>query len=245
LEQGVFEMDLTGKNKERYVKETFDKISEKYDFLNKLMSFGLDKFWRKKVVEVVRAKPGMNMLDVCCGTGMLTIELAKKVGPSGSVVGLDFSENMLEQARKNINSLPEKQNITFIQGNALKLPFEDNYFDGATIGWGLRNLSSAMSGIKEMRRVVKPGSMVVSIDMGKPSWPIFRQLYWLAFEIVVPFLGKVGAGGKQEEYKYLYKSALAFESQQELAKMFESCGLKNTGYINLAGGAVSIVFGMK
>jgi len=238
-------MDLTGKNKEKYVKETFNKISEKYDFMNRLMSLGLDKLWRKKVVKIVRAKPGMKILDVCCGTGMLTIELAKEVGSSGSVIGLDFSENMLEQARKNINFLPEKHNITFVQGDALKLPFEDNSFDGATIGWGLRNLSSAMLGIQEMRRVVKPGSMVVSIDMGKPSWPIFKQLYWLAFEKVVPFLGKVGAGGKQEEYHYLYKSALAFESQQKLAKLFENCGLQNTGYIDLVGGAVSIVYGMK
>ncbi|NLP44736.1 MAG: bifunctional demethylmenaquinone methyltransferase/2-methoxy-6-polyprenyl-1,4-benzoquinol methylase UbiE [Peptococcaceae bacterium] len=238
-------MDLTGKSKEKYVKETFNRISEKYDFMNRMMSFGLDRFWRKKVVKIVRAKTGMKILDVCCGTGMLTIELAKKVGSSGRVIGLDFSENMLEQARKNISVLPEKENITFIQGDALQLPFEDNSFDGATIGWGLRNLSSIKSGIQEMRRVVKPGSLVVSIDMGKPSWPIFKQLYWFAFEKVVPFLGKVGAGGKQEEYKYLYQSALVFESQQELAEIFANCGLQNTGYINLVGGAVSIVYGMK
>lgn len=235
-------MDFAGKDK--YVKETFNRIADKYDVMNSLMSFGMDKRWRKRVVEVVQAEPGMKILDVCCGTGMLTRELSKKVTSSGQVIGLDFSEKMLDEAWRNINSLPGKENIKLLQGDALNLPFENDFFSGATIGWGLRNLHSSRLGIQEMTRVVKPGSMIVSIDMGKPSMPLFKEGYWLYFEKIVPLIGKIWAD-KQKEYDYLYQSARDFESQTELVNIFKECGLINTGYINLVGGAVAIVYGQK
>ncbi len=237
-------MEFSNRDKSQYVKDTFNAIARRYDLMNTLMSLGMDKLWRRKVVQIVQAKPGMRILDVCCGTGKLTTELGKSVVPSGQVIGIDFSKEMLEKAWKNLNNSFSKENIKLLQGDALSLPFENNSFDGATVGWGLRNLPELSKGIQEMVRVVKPGSLVVSLDMAKPTIPIFKQVYWFYFKKIIPFLGKIWAG-KEKEYNYLFSSAYEFESQSELAKIFENCGLVKTGYINLAGGIVAIVYGQK
>lgn len=237
-------MNFAGKDKSQYVRDTFNSIAGKYDLMNTLMSMGMDNSWRRKTVKTVGAKPGMRMVDVCCGTGKMALELAAAVGPSGHVTGLDFSEEMLNVARKSILDSAYNDRILLLQGDAMDLPFEENSFDGATVGWGLRNLPDLRKGVREMIRVVKPGSMVVSLDMGKPAMPVFKQLYWLYFEKIVPILGKI-QGGKQREYTYLYDSACEFESQSQLAGIFAECGLTHCGYINLAGGVVAIVYGQK
>ncbi|AHF06688.1 demethylmenaquinone methyltransferase [Desulfitobacterium metallireducens] len=237
-------MDFSGKDKATYVQETFNSIAKRYDLMNTLMSFGLDKGWRRKAVRTVEAKSGMHMLDVCCGTGQLSIEIAGAIGASGKVTGLDFSENMLERAQENIYSSPFQSVITLMQGDAMQLPFPDNTFDGATVGWGLRNLPNLEQGVKEMYRVVKPGSMVVSLDMAKPTLPVFKQGYWFYFDKLVPWMGKIWAG-KARAYQYLHDSAVEFPPQQELAQIFTRCGLVETRYQNLLGGVVAIVSGRK
>lgn len=237
-------MDYPKKEKSQYVKETFNSIAGKYDFMNTLMSFGMDRLWRRKTVEIVKAGPGMKVVDVCCGTGKLSKELAIKVAPQGNVIGIDFSENMLEKGRENLLDFTYKENITLLQGDAMNIKFEDNLFDGATIGWGLRNLPDPRLGIQELVRVVKPGAMVVSIDMGKPTVPVFKQFYWLYFERIIPLLGKIGAG-KKGAYHYLFQSANEFMSQSELESVFQECGLINTQIMSFLGGAVAIVSGQK
>lgn len=237
-------MDFSGKDKATYVQETFNAIAKRYDLMNTLMSFGLDKSWRRRAVRTVEAKPGMHILDVCCGTGQLSMELAGTIGASGKVTGLDFSENMLKKAKENIDHSPYQPWINIRQGDAMHLPFSDNTFDGVTVGWGLRNLPDLEQGIREMLRVVKPGSMVVSLDMAKPTLPGFKQGYWLYFEKLVPWMGKVWAG-KAKAYQYLHDSALEFPPQQELARIFARCGLVETRYQNLLGGVVAIVSGRK
>lgn len=237
-------MDFAGKDKSTYVKETFNSIAKRYDFMNTLMSFGLDKGWRKRAVQTVEAKPGMHIIDVCCGTGQLSLELSTTVGENGHVTGLDFSQNMLGQAKENISGSVYQSIIELIQGDAMNLPFEDDSFDGATVGWGLRNLPDLDKGIQEMVRVVKPGGMIVSLDMAKPTLPVFKQGYWLYFEKLVPLLGKVWAG-KAKAYQYLHDSAREFPAQQELADRFKQAGLIDTRYENLAGGVVAIVSGRK
>lgn len=236
-------MSLTGKDKSEYVKKTFNSIAGNYDLMNTLMTLGMDKGWRRKVVQTVQARPGLSILDVCCGSGKLSLEIAKTVAPGGSVMGLDFSEKMLEEAKKNIAST-KVEGIELVQGDAMNLPFANDTFDGATVGWGLRNLPDLRKGILEMVRIVKPGSMVVSLDMAKPEIPIFKNIYWLGFKTIVPLLGKIWAD-KRQEYDYLFRSASDFESQSELAKIFGESGLINTGYINLFGGVVAIVYGKK
>lgn len=237
-------MDFSGKDKATYVQETFNAIAKRYDLMNTLMSFGLDKGWRRKAVRTVEASAGMRILDVCCGTGQLSMELAETVGVSGKVTGLDFSENMLERAKDNISQSSFEPIIQLLQGDAMNLPFEENTFDGATVGWGLRNLPDLEQGIREMIRVVKPGAMVVSLDMAKPTLPVFKQGYWIYFEKLVPWMGKIWAG-KAKAYQYLHDSALEFPAQQELTRIFERCGLIETRYQNLLGGVVAIVSGRK
>lgn len=237
-------MDFSGKDKSTYVQDTFNSIAKRYDLMNTLMSFGLDKGWRKKAVLTVEAKPGMHIVDVCCGTGQLSLGLAMTVGTTGHITGLDFSQNMLEKAREHVLGSPYQSIIELIQGDAMNLPFKDNSFDGATVGWGLRNLPDLEKGIREMIRVVKPGGVVVSLDMAKPTLPGFKQGYWLYFEKLVPLMGKVWAG-KAKAYQYLHDSTREFPAQQELARIFERAGLVEARYENLAGGVVALVSGRK
>ncbi len=231
-------------NKEKFVRDMFNSIARRYDLMNTLMTMGLDKSWRKLAVRHSELRPGGYGLDVCCGTGMLSMEQAVVAGHAGKVIGLDFSENMLAVARENVRDFKYKDAIEFIQGNAMELPFEDNTFDCATVGWGLRNVPDVLTVVKEMARVVKPGGKVVSLDMAQPTAPVFRQVYWLFFDKVIPSMGKLWAGNKGA-YDYLHDSARVFPSQWELAEMFSEAGLVETGYHNLAGGAVALVEGRK
>lgn len=231
-------------NKERFVRDLFNSIARRYDLMNSLMTIGRDKAWRKLTVASSGIKEGGYALDVCCGTGMLSMELAKVAGTAGQVVGLDFSENMLAVARENIREFPLQDNVQFIQGNAMELPFADNTFDCATVGWGLRNVPDILTAATEMARVVKPGGKVVSLDMAQPTVPVFKQGYWLFFEKVIPAMGRLWAGNKGA-YGYLHDSAKAFPPQWELAELFKQAGLTRTRYINLMGGAVAIVEGTK
>ncbi|MDP4158416.1 MAG: demethylmenaquinone methyltransferase [Bacillota bacterium] len=237
-------MDFAGKDKATYVKETFNSIAGHYDLMNSLMSIGMDKRWRRIAVRHVGAKSGMNILDVCCGTGQLSMELGTAVGSEGNVTGLDFSQNMLDVAEHSLEHFPYRDRIRFIQGNAMEIPFPDHSFDGVTVGWGLRNLPDLRQGIREMARVVKPGGKVVSLDMAKPTFPGFKQAYWLYFERLVPLMGKIWAK-KSSAYQYLHDSAREFPSQQELVRIFNECGLIKTNYVNLAGGVVAVVIGTK
>lgn len=239
-----FIMDFGGKDKATYVQETFNSIAGRYDLMNTFMSLGMDKRWRRIAVNKVGAKPGMNILDVCCGTGQLSMELGAAVGKEGTVTGLDFSQNMLEVAGHALKQSSIQDRITFIQGNAMELPFSDNSFDGITVGWGLRNLPDLRKGLKEMVRVVKPGGKVVSVDMAKPSFPVFKQVYWLYFEKLVPLMGKIWAN-KASAYQYLHDSAREFPAQKELTRIFAECGLILTSYSDLAGGVVAVVWGTK
>lgn len=237
--------DLPGQeNKARYVRETFNSIAKNYDLMNTLMTFGLDKSWRKLAVKRSELKEGGIGLDVCCGTGMLTAEQARVAGRAGRITGLDFSENMIEVARKNAKDFEFKDTICFIQGDAMSLPFENDLFDCATVGWGLRNVPDIFKAVREMVRVVKPGGKVISLDMAQPVTPVFKELYWLCFNRIIPVMGKLFSGNKKA-YSYLYNSAKVFVHQKELAAIFAKAGLVETSYINLFGGVVAIVEGRK
>lgn len=237
-------MGFTEQEKAGYVRKTFNTIARRYDLMNTLMSFGLDQQWRRMAVEHVAAHPGANILDVCCGTGKLVMSLAQEVGENGRITGLDFSENMLAIARQRVEDSIYRSRVTLIRGDAMAMPFENEAFDGATVGWGLRNLPDLRAGIREMTRVVKPGGWIVSLDMGKPTLLGFKQMYWLYFERIIPIMGQIWAK-KASAYRYLHDSARDFPPQQELTEIFAECGLTHTGFVNLAGGVVALVFGKK
>jgi len=226
-------------SKEEYVHDIFSSIAHRYDLLNTTLSFNRDKYWRRFAVSRCGLKPGGKGLDVCCGTGMLAIELARAVGVEGEVVGLDFCRNMLDRAVTNIAKTPFKSMISLLQGNAVDLPFEDNSFDCATIGFALRNVPDIEKTIREMARVVRPGGRVVSLELSKPNAPVFKQAYYLYFDHIVPILGKLGIG-MEGPYSYLPESLKVFPHQSEIKKIFEREGLFNTSYHELTGGIVTV-----
>jgi len=235
---------FNGKSKEEFVHGVFSSIAHRYDFLNTTLSFNRDKYWRRFAVAQTGLQSGGLALDVACGTGMLSIELAKKTGIGGRVVGLDFCENMLAKAVENINKTSYKNCIELVQGNAMALPFEDNTFDCATIGFALRNVPDVTGCIAEMRRVVKPGGKVVSLELAKPSAPVFKQAYYLYFERLVPLLGKLGVG-KDGPYQWLPNSLKIFPHQSVIRDIFTQVGLKNAVYHELTGGIVAVHVGTK
>lgn len=226
-------------SKEEYVHDIFSDIAHRYDLLNTTLSFNQDKYWRRYAVSRCGLKPGGKGLDVCCGTGMLTIEMARAAGGAGEMVGLDFCENMLARAVENIGKTPFEGIIKLVQGNAVDLPFPDDYFDCAIIGFALRNVPDIEKTISEMSRVVRPGGKVVSLELSKPSAPVFKQAYYLYFDRLVPILGKLGIG-RDGPYSYLPNSLKAFPHQSEIKLMFDRLGLLETCYKELTGGIVTV-----
>ncbi|OPX88071.1 MAG: Demethylmenaquinone methyltransferase [Pelotomaculum sp. PtaB.Bin104] len=232
------------RNKEEFVHAVFSSIAHRYDLLNTTLSFNRDKYWRRFAVEQTGLAPGGKGLDVCCGTGMLALEQAKVVGPGGHVTGLDFCENMLAKAKLNIRRTPYQQVIELVQGNAVSLPFPDNTFDCATIGFALRNVPDIRKTIDEMRRVVKPGGKVVSVELAKPGTPVFKQIYYLYFNHMVPVLGRLGIG-LDGPYSWLPNSLKNFPHQSEVRSIFEETGLTGACYHELTGGIVAVHVGEK
>ncbi len=226
-------------SKEQYVHDIFSRIAHRYDFLNTALTFNLDKYWRSFAVSKCNIKPGDKVLDVCCGTGMLSLEMAKALQGNGSVVGIDFCEKMLEKGRSNIANSLYGSNIQLTHGNAMDLPFPDGEFDCAVIGFALRNVPDIGKVIGEMSRVVKPGGRVVSLELSKPGIPIFKQGYYLYFNYLVPLLGKMGVGQKGP-YSYLANSLKNFPHQTEIKEIFANQGLCEVDYYELAGGIVTV-----
>lgn len=210
-------------SKEQRVHHVFEKIYKNYDQMNSVISFQQHIAWRKDTMKRMNVQKGSAALDLCCGTADWTIALAEAVGPSGKVIGLDFSKNMLKIGQEKVDKLQLNQ-VELIHGNAMELPFEDNSFDNVTIGFGLRNVPDYMTVLKEMHRVVKPGGKVVCLETSQPTMIGFRQLYFFYFRFIMPVFGKLFAKSYQE-YSWLQESARDFPGMKELANMFRKAGL--------------------
>jgi demethylmenaquinone methyltransferase/2-methoxy-6-polyprenyl-1,4-benzoquinol methylase len=232
------------RSKAQYIHEIFTVIAPKYDRINTLLSFNRDKYWRRFAAQRCGLHPGDHVLDVCCGSAMLTLELAKYVGASGSVTGLDFCENMLATAQNNLAGSVYKPLVKLIHGSALDLPFEDGAFDAAATAFGLRNVENMDRMISELVRVVKPGGTVLSLDLGKPRLPIFKSLYFLYFNYAVPFLGRLGVG-IDGLYNQLPISWRSFPDQAAIAHRLTAAGLVDVAYYDLTGGIVTVHIGKK
>lgn len=223
---------MDNKSKSEHVHEVFQNISGKYDTLNNIISFEQHKRWRKYTMKQMDVKPGSKALDVCCGTADWTIQLSHAVGPYGEVVGIDFSENMLEVGKKKTDNMA---NIHLIHGDAMNLPFEDNEFDYVTIGFGLRNVPDYKNVLSELKRVVKPGGMVVCLETSQPTMPVFKQLYRFYFKNIMPLFGKIFAKSLKE-YNWLQESAGNFPGKKELAEMFADVGYERIKVKSFTGG---------
>ncbi|KIL41592.1 ubiquinone biosynthesis methyltransferase UbiE [Gordoniibacillus kamchatkensis] len=231
------------KTKEQFVHEVFESIAPKYDKMNDILSFRRHKAWRKFTMNKMSVKPGTAAIDVCCGILRLGYRLAEASG-SGRIVGLDFSQNMLDYGAAKIGRLGLEGQIELVRGNAMSLPYEDNTFDYATIGFALRNVPDLVKVIEEMRRVVKPGGMVVSLELSKPTWQPFKGLYYFYFRQVLPFLGKLLAG-RYEQYKWLPESLVQFPDHKQLAEIFRRTGLRDVKAYPLTGGIAALHIGVK
>ena len=218
------------------VREMFDRISPSYDRMNRVMSLGMDGRWREAAVRAARLEPGDAALDVCCGTGDLAIELARRVG-TGEVIGSDFSEEMLEHARVKA---PELQ---WEWANALELPYASGRFHAATVGFGARNFSDLDRGLAEMARVVRPGGRVVVLEITTPRRPPLSTFYSVWFDRIVPLIGRLT--GEEEAYTYLPSSVKRFPGPEGLAAAMERAGLAEIRWILTAGGIIALHVGTK
>ncbi|MGW9984814.1 demethylmenaquinone methyltransferase / 2-methoxy-6-polyprenyl-1,4-benzoquinol methylase [Staphylococcus cohnii] len=234
-------MMTDNKAKKEQVHNVFQNISGKYDRLNNIISFEQHKTWRKRVMKEMNVKNGSKALDVCCGTADWTISLSKAVGPSGEVIGVDFSENMLEVGKKKTTDM---HNIQLIHGDAMNLPFEDNEFDYVTIGFGLRNVPDYLATLKELNRVLKPGGMVVCLETSQPTAPIFKQCYKLYFKFIMPIFGKIFAKSK-DEYEWLQQSTFDFPDKEKLKRLFSQAGFSNIKVRSFTGGVAAMHLGYK
>jgi len=217
------------------VRAMFDRISPAYDRMNRIMSLGMDGGWRSLAVRASGVAPGDAALDVCCGTGDLAIELLDAVSTRGRVVGLDFSQAMLDAAGR------KSTRVEGVRGDALALPFRDGEFAAATIGFGMRNLSDPLRGFAELGRVVRPGGRVVCLERtDPPAWAAPFARLWT--DRAVPLLGRLVAR-ETDAYRYLPASVHRFPPADELAAIMGRAGLRRVRYRRLSGGAVAVHVG--
>ena len=215
----------------------FDRIAHRYDLVNTVLSLGTDAGWRRRAARETGLKAGGFALDVACGSGKLTAELARIAGPSGGVVGLDFSPEMLAIARLHH---PE---IVFMQGDALNLPFEDASFDAATIAFGLRNLADPVRGLREMTRVLKPGFHAVVLEFVKPPRGPVGSAYRVYLRTLLPALG--GAlSGEPSAYRYLSDTVDSYRTPDELRDIASTAGWASVRFMPLAAGTVGLLSGV-
>jgi len=225
----------TGTLPETQVQAMFDRIARVYDRLNTVMTAGLDRRWRRRAADLAQVSVGDPVLDVATGTGDLAVELRNRVGPQARVVGLDFSEGMLELARVKAPA------IDFVQGSALELPYADGEFAAATVGFGARNFSDLGRGLSEMARVVRPGGRVVVLEITTPQKPPLSWFFGLWFDRVVPVLGRMA--GDSEAYTYLPSSVRRFPGPQALGAELAGAGLVDVGWVLTAGGIIALHHG--
>ena len=222
----------------RRVRDMFARISPRYDLLNHLLSVNIDKRWRRNVVEKLRPllSPEAQVLDVACGTGDLSIALFENIGVR--VTGVDFCRPMLELAAQ------KKPQLSFVEGDALQLPFEDAAFDAVTIAFGLRNLSSVERGLKELRRVLKPTGWAAILEFSKPVVPGFRLLAAAYCTRLLPRIGGI-ISGSRSAYEYLPDSVSRFPDQETLSAMMTEAGFADVGFQNLTGGVAALHTGRR
>jgi len=213
------------------VQRMFDRIAPVYDGMNRVMTAGLDQRWRRATVQVA-VRPGDRVLDACCGTGDLAV--AADAAGAGHVIGADFSEQMLERARRKAPGLE------WVQADVLALPFEAASFDSVVVGFGVRNVEDVEAGLRELRRVLRPGGRLGILEITTPHG-VLAPFYRLWFDHVVPLLGRLLPGGAA--YTYLPASVRRFPGPEELAELLGSCGFQAVRFRLFAGGIVALHVG--
>lgn len=230
--------------KAEYVHSVFESIAEEYDKMNNVISFGSHVAWRNYTMKQMNIQPGQTALDVACGTADWTIALAQAVGKQGSVIGLDFSQNMLDVGVYKVAQKGLTDVVKLVHGDAMQLPYDDNTFDFVTIGFALRNVPDIQTVLNEMTRVVKPGGKVVSLEVSKPPNMAYRKLFYFYFYNILPLIAKWTVN-KYEQYAWLPASLTNFPDSRELAHMFQQAGLDPVQVKLFMGGVAALHMGVK
>ena len=230
------------KGKKEQVANMFNSISPQYDFLNHLLSGGIDIIWRKKAIKLLQNKGIKTMLDIATGTGDFAIE-ALKINPE-KIVGVDISEGMLSVGIEKIKKMGLEKIIQLQKGDSEKLPFSDNSFDAVIVSFGVRNFENLQKGLSDMFRVTKPGGYCLILEFSNPrSFPM-KQLYTFYSKYCLPFLGKM-ISKDPSAYTYLPESVKAFPDGPDFIQIFKSTGYSETKWIPMTGGICSIYIGQK
>ncbi|RUO39508.1 bifunctional demethylmenaquinone methyltransferase/2-methoxy-6-polyprenyl-1,4-benzoquinol methylase UbiE [Pseudidiomarina aestuarii] len=230
--------------KQGLVANVFNSVAKKYDVMNDVMSFGIHRLWKRYTIDCSGVRSGMKVLDLAGGTGDLTAQFSRRVGPTGEVVLADINEAMLEVGKDKLRNLGIVSNVTYQQANAEELPFDDDTFDIITIAFGLRNVTDKQKALESMHRVLKPGGRLLVLEFSKPEPPMLSQMYDFYSFNILPKMGQVIAGDA-ESYQYLAESIRMHPDQETLKGMMEVAGYENVTYTNLTGGIVALHRGFK
>lgn len=228
-------------DKALYVRQMFAEIAPRYDATNKILTAGADEGWRKRAVAELAPPHGGRILDLCCGTGDLAFHLAR-TDPTLDVTGADFCTPMLDGARTRAVREDRAARTAFVEADVMALPFPDASFDGATMGFSMRNVVDIVATLREARRILKPGARFVNLDVSKAPNPLFRRLFNLYFYGLVPLVGGL-VGGSKSAYRYLPNSLTNYPDANALAEHFRSAGFSDVRYVRLGGGAIAVHVG--
>ena len=231
-----------GVSKKEQVAKMFNNISHRYDFLNHLLSLGIDKVWRKKAISVLKPLSPKKILDVATGTGDFAIQ-SMELNPD-KIIGIDISEGMLDVGRRKITARNLGDKIELIRGDSENIPYSQNKFDAVTVAFGVRNFENLARGLSEIKRVLRPGGMVVILEFSKPAAFPFKQLYHFYFRFVLPRIGSLVSSDKSA-YTYLPKSVEAFPDGEDFLRILQDVGFKDTQCSSLTFGISTIYIGTK
>lgn len=230
--------------KARKVAKVFDSVASKYDVMNDVMSFGIHRLWKRFTIEVSGVRSGQRVLDLASGTGDLAIEFSRKVGSRGEVIASDINASMLNAGRSRLVDKGIVGNVRFVQANAERLPFPDNYFDCITIAFGLRNVTDKDAALRSIYRVLRPGGKLLVLEFSTPVVPGLKPVYDMYSFKLLPAMGRMIAGDA-DSYRYLAESIRMHPDQQTLQAMMGHARLERCEYFNLAGGIVALHRGYK
>ncbi len=230
-------------DKGRGVRQMFDDIAHRYDLLNRLLSFGIDRRWRRFAVSQLSVPAAGRVLDIATGTCDVALEVAANTDPSVKIVGEDFTQGMLVQGQQKLNSSMYGERIMLVNAPCEEIPHPDATFDAITIAFGIRNVVDRPAGLREMYRVLKPGGRVVILEFSNPRSELFRRLYYFYFQKILPTIG--GFLSKRSAYQYLPDSVLEFPSQDEFSRMMGDAGFSQLQHCDLTFGISTVYVGDK
>ena len=230
--------------KVQWVMRHFDTVAHKYDLVNTLLSFGIHHLWKRTAVKMLKLGAGDWVIDVCGGTGDLSLHAARVVGSSGRVILYDINRAMMVVGKPKVDSSPFRETVIYVQGNAEEICFEDQRFDAAMVGFGIRNLTHMEEGFREIHRILKPGGKLMCLEFSKPTAPFFRWLYDLYSFRIMPCLGGLFVGSK-EAYTYLPESIRLFPLAEELSVILKNNGFSRVVCRKLTNGIAAVHLGMR